>query len=496
MASHPRKFIAQPSEDDLKRFPEAIRHLVKKGREQRYVTHQEIIAAIPNAEEDVDLLDEIYMLFVDLGIEVIDVKDALIWEKKGKAGLIVPEAAEDLSEMVTDSPAGDEEAEAEGEEEEEKDSVAEKMEEDEDSNVMQMVATAGIAIDDKDVSEEEKKKRRREREVDLLEISNDSVRMYLSEIGRVPLIDGKKEVELARRIRKGDASAKQQLAEANLRLVVSIAKKYIGRGLSFLDLIQEGNIGLFRAVEKFDPERGFKFSTYATWWIRQAITRAIADQARTIRIPVHMVETINKLTHTQRRLVQELGREPTLEELAVEMEMDIKKVQHIQKISQDIVSLEAPVGSEEDSKLGDFIEDEEAINPFEATNRQLKKENVHAMLDFLTPRERKIIEMRFGLQDGIGHTLEEVGQEFGVTRERIRQIEAKVLQKMRDHPRSLTIREHGLPPKRVGFAPVPSFAQSLLCSKCQQGILTPLQKDGKSILKCDHCAFEKDDDEL
>jgi RNA polymerase primary sigma factor len=485
MASHPRKFIAQPSEDDLKKFPPAIAHLVKKGREQRYVTHQEIIAAVPNAEENVDLLDEIYTLFVDLGIEVIDVKDALIWDKKGKGGGDAP-ATEDLTEIASDDASGDDEEEGEAEEGE---SVAEKLDDEEDG-LMQMVATAGIAIDDKEASDDEKKKRRREREVDLLEISNDSVRMYLSEIGRVPLIDAKKEVDLARRIRKGDASAKQQLAEANLRLVVSIAKKYIGRGLSFLDLIQEGNIGLFRAVEKFDPERGFKFSTYATWWIRQAITRAIADQARTIRIPVHMVETINKLTHTQRRLVQELGREPTLEELAVEMEMDIKKVQHIQKISQDIVSLEAPVGSEEDSKLGDFIEDEEAINPFEATNRQLKKENVHAMLEFLTPRERKIIEMRFGLRDGIGHTLEEVGQEFGVTRERIRQIEAKVLQKMRDHPRSLTIREYGSLPKRVGFAPVSSFIQGTLCPKCQEGSLVPIIKDGKKIQKCDHCAAE------
>lgn len=481
MASHPRKFIAQPSDDDLKKFPEAIKHLVKKGREQRYVTHQEIMSAIPNAEEDIDLLDEIYSLFVGLGIDVIDVKDTLIWEKKGKGELGVPEAAEDLTEIVS----GDDSDE---DEESDDDSSAEKMEE---GDMMQMVATAGIAIDDKDLTDEEKKKRKREREVDLLEISNDSVRMYLSEIGRVPLIDGKKEVELARRIRKGDASAKQQLAEANLRLVVSIAKKYIGRGLSFLDLIQEGNIGLFRAVEKFDPERGFKFSTYATWWIRQAITRAIADQARTIRIPVHMVETINKLTHTQRRLVQELGREPTLEELAVEMEMDMKKVQHIQKISQDIVSLEAPVGSEEDSKLGDFIEDEDAVNPFEATNRQLKKENVHAMLDFLTPRERKIIEMRFGLQDGIGHTLEEVGQEFGVTRERIRQIEAKVLQKMRDHPRSLTIREFGAPPKRVGFSSVTSFgATGQTCSKCLMGSMVPIMKDGRKIMKCDHCAHE------
>ena len=487
MASHPRKFIAQPTDDDLKKFPDSVKHLIKKGREQRYVTHQEIMSVVPNAEENVELLDEIYTLLTDLGIQVIDVQDALIWEKKGK----VEEPTQDLTEIVavTEESAEEEteeEAEAEADEEE---SVAGKVD-DEDDDMLQMVATAGIAIDEKEETAEEKQKRRKEREVDLLEISNDSVRMYLSEIGRVPLIDGRKEVELARRIRKGHASAKQQLAEANLRLVVSIAKKYIGRGLSFLDLIQEGNIGLFRAVEKFDPERGFKFSTYATWWIRQAITRAIADQARTIRIPVHMVETINKLTHTQRRLVQELGREPTVEELSVEMAMDIKKVRHIQKISQDIISLESPVGSEEDSKLGDFIEDEEAVNPFEATNRQLRKENVHAMLEFLTPRERKIIEMRFGLKDGIGHTLEEVGKEFGVTRERIRQIEAKVLQKMRDHPRSLSIREHGGATKRVGFSPADSFLKGTLCPQCRKGTLVDLIREGKPYRKCDRCAYE------
>jgi RNA polymerase primary sigma factor len=514
MASHPRKFIVQPTDDDLKEMPSEIKHLIKKGREQRYVTHQEIMSVVPNAEEDVELLDDVYSLLVNLGIQVIDVKDALIWEKKHKGGLVIPEPTEDLSDIS--SGADDDDADLDLDSDDDEEPTASVASMDKKEEMMDVVATAGIAIDkDREVSEEEKGRRKREREVDLLEISNDSVRMYLSEIGRVPLIDAKKEVELARRIRKGDASAKQQLAEANLRLVVSIAKKYIGRGLSFLDLIQEGNIGLFRAVEKFDPERGFKFSTYATWWIRQAITRAIADQARTIRIPVHMVETINKLTHTQRRLVQELGREPTVEELSVEMEMDIKKVRHIQKISQDIISLESPVGSEEDSKLGDFIEDEDAVNPFEATNRQLRKENVHSMLEFLTPRERKIIEMRFGLQDGIGHTLEEVGKEFGVTRERIRQIEAKVLQKMRDHPRSMTIREHGSSPKRVGFsssnkmssesgqsgASYVDFMRMLeedmkrlteKCPKCNKGELVRLTKEGKEINKCDSCAHELD----
>lgn len=491
MASHPRKFIAQPTDDDLKSFPEPVKHLVKKGREQRYVTHQEIMAAVPNAELDVDLLDDTYSLLVDLGIQVIDVKEALIWEKKSRKGsLQVPEPTEDLTSIVTEDDDTGVEAELAGSDEDDDDSgdLVEIMRDDEES--MSMIATAGIAGMDGDTEENDERRKKTGREVDLLEISNDSVRMYLSEIGRVPLIDGRKEIELARRIRKGDASAKQQLAEANLRLVVSIAKKYIGRGLSFLDLIQEGNIGLFRAVEKFDPERGFKFSTYATWWIRQAITRAIADQARTIRIPVHMVETINKLTHTQRRLVQELGREPTIDELSVEMEMDIKKVRHIQKISQDIVSLESPVGSEEDSKLGDFIEDEEASSPFENTSKQLRKENVHQMLDFLTPRERKIIEMRFGLQDGIGHTLEEVGKEFGVTRERIRQIEAKVLQKMRDHPRSMTIREGGGSPKRVGFSPVASFTSGKICPECRRGNMVDIIKDGKAIMKCDSCAYE------
>jgi len=287
----------------------------------------------------------------------------------------------------------------------------------------------------------EGKEKKESAEMNFHEVTSDSIRQYLIEIGTVPLLTAKEETMLAKKIRQGDQSAKRKLAEANLRLVVSICKKYIGRGLSFLDLIQEGNIGLFRAVEKFDPDRGFKFSTYATWWIRQAITRAIADQARTIRIPVHMVETINKLTHSHRQLVQELGREPLVEELAAEMDMDIKKVRHILKISQDIISLEAPVGSEEDSKLSDFIEDT-ASSPVDETNLRLLKEYIQEMLQYLTPRERKIIELRFGLKDGVGHTLEEVGTEFGVTRERIRQIEAKVLEKLRQHPRSVKIRPY------------------------------------------------------
>lgn len=266
------------------------------------------------------------------------------------------------------------------------------------------------------------------------DIADDSVRLYLREIGKIPLLNAKDELDLAQRVVAGDVAAKDQMAEANMRLVVSIAKRYVGRGLDLLDLIQEGNTGLLRAVEKFDPDKGFKFSTYATWWIRQAITRAIADQARTIRIPVHMVETINKLLRTQRRLTQELNREPTNDEIAKAMEIDVDKVEHIMKIKQDISSLDASVrDDEEDSVLGDFIEDEDTISPEESATNQLLKEHVKQLLSGLTDREQKILKLRFGLEDGKSHTLEEVGQEFSVTRERIRQIEAKALAKLRKH---------------------------------------------------------------
>ena len=266
------------------------------------------------------------------------------------------------------------------------------------------------------------------------DIADDSVRLYLREIGKIPLLTSAEELALAQRVVAGDKDAKDKMAEANMRLVVSIAKRYVGRGLDLLDLIQEGNTGLLRAVEKFDPDKGFKFSTYATWWIRQAITRAIADQARTIRIPVHMVETINKLLRTQRRLTQELNREPTNDEIAKEMEIDVDKVEHIMKIKQDISSLDASVrDDEEDSVLADFIEDEDTVSPEQSATSQLLKEHVKDMLAALTEREQKILRLRFGLEDGKSHTLEEVGQEFNVTRERIRQIEAKALAKLRKH---------------------------------------------------------------
>lgn len=270
---------------------------------------------------------------------------------------------------------------------------------------------------------------------------DDPVRMYLKEIGKIPLLTGEEEVDLAKRMEAGEVIAKRKLAEANLRLVVSIAKRYVGRGMLFLDLIQEGNLGLMKAVEKFEYRKGFKFSTYATWWIRQAITRAIADQARTIRIPVHMVETINKLVRIQRQLVQELGRDPLPEEIAKEMDLDVERVREIMKIAQEPVSLETPIGEEEDSHLGDFIPDEEVLAPADAATFTMLREQLIDVLDSLTPREQKVLKLRFGLDDGRARTLEEVGKEFEVTRERIRQIEAKALRKLRHPSRSKKLKD-------------------------------------------------------
>ena len=322
---------------------------------------------------------------------------------------------------------------------------------DEIDNMYDMFSTKGIEIiddsnsgdqQDDDVDPDDKEE---EVEIDLsvpegISI-DDPVRMYLKEIGRVPLLTAEEEVALAKRMQEGDEVAQKRLAEANLRLVVSIAKRYVGRGMLFLDLIQEGNLGLIKAVEKFDYTKGYKFSTYATWWIRQAITRAIADQARTIRIPVHMVETINKLIRESRQLLQQLGREPAPEEIAKEMEITVERVREIMKIAQEPVSLETPIGEEEDSHLGDFIEDQDAPAPADAASFMLLKEQLEEVLDTLTPREEKVLRLRFGLDDGRARTLEEVGQNFGVTRERIRQIEAKALRKLRHPSRSRKLKD-------------------------------------------------------
>jgi RNA polymerase primary sigma factor len=364
---------AKAPQDSL--FEEAKKDLIEKAKKDGKIDQRQIFAAIPDLPSNVDVLDGLYTELADSNIEIT--VDA---EAGPGVGAAPP---------LTDVWATDE-----GEEEE-------------------------IVIDEK---------------VYMDDIADDSVRLYLREIGKIPLLNAEEELELAQKVVSGDKRAKDKMAEANMRLVVSIAKRYVGRGLDLLDLIQEGNTGLLRAVEKFDPDKGFKFSTYATWWIRQAITRAIADQARTIRIPVHMVETINKLLRTQRRLTQELNREPTNEEIAKEMEIEVDKVEHIMKIKQDISSLDASVrDDEEDSVLADFIEDEDTISPEESATNQLLKEHVKDMLGALTEREQKILKLRFGLEDGKSHTLEEVGQEFSVTRERIRQIEAKALAKLRKH---------------------------------------------------------------
>lgn len=362
----------------------AFEELLFRGRQRGFVTEDEIIHILPDIEQDLENLENLYEKFETSGVKVVDSNDMLKLETD-KIGEAFSDKRGKAKKKTKDAPS-----------------------------LMGSVDRPEEGTGD----------------------SSDLVQMYLKEIGRVPLISGQEEVRLAKAMEAGDASAKQRLTEANLRLVVSIAKKYVGRShnLSLLDLVQEGNIGLFRAVEKFDFRKGFKFSTYATWWIRQAITRALADQSRTIRIPVHMVETINKYSQVTRRLVQELGREPLPEEIAVEMGVEVEKIRHIQKISQETVSLETSVGSDDDeSVLGDFIEDTETIMPNQSAARKLLSGHIAEVLEELSPREQKILKIRFGLEDGVVHTLEEVGQEFGVTRERIRQIEAKALEKIRDH---------------------------------------------------------------
>jgi len=359
---------AEPTELNI----DEVRDLAAEGKEAGYLTSDRIADALQDVELTTDQIENIYNLFIDMGVDIIE----------GEVNLL------------------DENQEAKAEEE-----VIPKL------------------------------------DLSVKTPTNDPVRMYLKEIGKVPLLTAEEEVSLAKRIERRDMDAKRKLIEANLRLVVSIAKRYVGRGMLFLDLIQEGNLGLIRAVEKFDYRKGYKFSTYATWWIRQAITRAIADQARTIRIPVHMVETINKLIRVQRQLLQDIGREPTPEEIATEMGTTPQKVREILKISQEPVSLETPIGEEEDSQLGDFIEDEDATMPVEAVSEIMQKEELSQVLGTLTHRERKVIELRFGLKGEHPRTLEEVGQKFGVTRERIRQIEAKTLAKLKSYRDSQRLRD-------------------------------------------------------
>lgn len=355
---------------------QARQDLLAKAKKDNGIEQKDIFAAIPDTPENALVLDQLYTDLADSNIEIT-----------------ASEVDEPAAVELSDEWGGED---------------ADLLEEDAPQE------EGRVYIDD--------------------DVADDSVRLYLREIGKIPLLSAEEELTLAHRVVAGDKVAKDKMAEANMRLVVSIAKRYVGRGLDLLDLIQEGNTGLLRAVEKFDPDKGFKFSTYATWWIRQAITRAIADQARTIRIPVHMVETINKLLRTQRRLTQELNREPTNEEIAEAMEIDVDKVEHIMKIKQDISSLDASIrDDDEDSVLSDFIEDEDTISPEESATNQLLKEQVKGVLSALSEREQKIIKLRFGLEDGKQHTLEEVGQEFSVTRERIRQIEAKALAKLRKH---------------------------------------------------------------
>ncbi|HOQ02662.1 MAG TPA: RNA polymerase sigma factor RpoD [Bacillota bacterium] len=395
-----------------------IKELIALGQGKGFLTYKEIADALEDLDMTEEEIDQVYRELNKLGIDVLS-------EKQLASGAFRSQINKD-SQAVRDSSGAaarepgrvilalDEELEDEilDEDEEEPEEVQDKEETEIDLSVPE-----GVALDD-------------------------PVRMYLKEIGRVPLLTAEEEVELAKRMEMGDLEAKQRLIESNLRLVVSIAKKYVGRGMDFLDLIQEGNMGLIKAVEKFDYRKGFKLSTYATWWIRQAITRAIADQARTIRVPVHMVETINKMVRTSRELVQELGREPTAEEIAEKMGITPEKVREIQKIAQEPVSLETPIGEEEDSHLGDFIEDIDALAPDEAASYLLLQEQIDEVLSTLNEREQRVLRLRFGLDDGRPRTLEEVGREFGVTRERIRQIEAKALRKLRNPQRSKKLKDY------------------------------------------------------
>ena len=381
------------SKKDNKRL--TAKTLIDKGKKQGSLTLSEIMEAFSETELDKDQVENLYETLGNLGIEIIE-------DKTQKADVDFSDNDNDLIVDKDFDGVSDDEL---------------KKEDDIEMDKIDLSLPKGISIDD-------------------------PVRMYLKEIGKIPLLKPHEEIEYAKRMLEGDEIAKQRLVEANLRLVVSIAKRYVGRGMLFLDLIQEGNLGLIKAVEKFDYERGFKFSTYATWWIRQAITRAIADQARTIRIPVHMVETINKLIRVSRQLLQELGRDPKPEEIAKEMDMSEEKVREIMKIAQDPVSLETPIGEEEDSHLGDFIPDEDALAPAEAAAYSLLKDQIEEVLGSLNEREQKVLKLRVGLEDGRARTLEEVGKEFDVTRERIRQIEAKALRKLRHPSRSKKLRDY------------------------------------------------------
>ena len=379
---------ASAEKDALSQKPEEgngktdIQDLIDKAKKKGSLTNSEILAALGDSDYDIDQIDKLYEELSALGIDVNACFD---------------------DEALLGSAEDDIEAELDGF--------------DKPENMEKILASEGLMIDD-------------------------PVKLYLKEIGRVPLLDADREADLAQRMSLGDEKAKKELVESNLRLVVSIAKRYVGKGLFFLDLIQEGNLGLMKAVSKFDYTKGYKFSTYATWWIRQAITRAIADQARTIRIPVHMVETIHKVTKVQRQMLQEKGREVSATEVAKEMNMNPDKVREIMKIAQDPISLETPVGEEEDSHIGDFIEDQESPAPAEAASYELLREQLNEVLHTLTPREEQVLRLRFGLEDGRQRTLEEVGQQFNITRERIRQIEAKALRKLRHPSRSKKLRDY------------------------------------------------------